>query len=609
MIRRHTAGVLACVLVQLPAIARAQTTLDGSAEWTVAKSSSASNNQTNGNSAFWQNYAVGYSSSLWDPRLVKFNTEGLFRTSSLTSGGTAQPDQQGRQGDLGYKVGVSILPASAMPFFFQASRTTSTTSGDLGPSNPVRSGMIAPSGAPPIDFQALTKSLTLGWQLGLGGLPRIELGYRRGNSVVTGGGYRAEQNDDDLSAAVLKDTARTRQSFRYQRTSFENLLAQTFQQQLNNLDYDLSALLTGHTRVTAHVGRRMTFTRSEFASTVATTDAGAYTPPPSLGAAGSEYLLAGISYDPSGRFSIRLNGTADRQSGEQATTSAGLATLSSHVELVRGLTVTATGTSGVRGQLVGHAPITVSTRSAVGGVTYQAGVRWLTGSVSATRGLGTNTTPEGQQGTTGSWSREAGVSTTFRWLGLGAGYERANNRDGILDYGNYDSERLRASAQTDIRRLSISTSADQLRIERGLAATLAHNLQRTFSGSAALRLWGGSLATATVGGFVNDYASSTGIGRDRTLFWGVGGQTALRSALRLSAWIRSEAAIASRTGFDQQVLSSFGRLEYRLRTLTVAAEYRNSQGRLQYLEMLGPDAFRGRQFRLSISRQFGIRLR
>src|SRR5204862_4468952 len=97
-------------------------------------------------------------------------------------------------------------------------------------------------------------------------------------------------------------------------------------------------------------------------------------------------------------------------------------------------------------------------------------------------------------------------------------------------------------------------------------------------------------------------------GRDQTLFWGVGGQTSFR-LLRASTWIRSEDVRAARTGYSQQGLSAFARLEYRVRTLNVAAEYRRNFSLLQYAQAFNPDSFRGRQFRLSIIRQFGFRVR
>ena len=96
------------------------------------------------------------------------------------------------------------------------------------------------------------------------------------------------------------------------------------------------------------------------------------------------------------------------------------------------------------------------------------------------------------------------------------------NRDVILDFGNYDSERVRASVDTLGSKASVSTNAEQLRIERGVGLTFAANLQKTFSATASLRLWRESQVSASAGGLVNDYASVIGIGRDRTLFWSVG---------------------------------------------------------------------------------------
>ncbi len=285
--------------------------------------------------------------------------------------------------------------------------------------------------------------------------------------------------------------------------------------------------------------------------------------------------MGSYSYEPSGRFSFRFSGNVDEQASELATTTAALATAFTSAEVVRGLTLTGTGVWGTRGQMLGITPVTVVTRSGVAGIAYQAGGRWLNGTASLTRGVGSNTTPEGLRGGTESWSREASLSSTMRWLGLGAGYERVMNRDAILDYGNYDSERVRASIDTLGSRASLSTNAEQLRITRGAGLTFAANLQKTFSSSVSFRVWRQSQITASAGGLVNDYANAIGIGRDRALFWSVGSQLAVMARLQASAWIRSEFASASKTGYTQEGLSALGRLEYRLRAFRVAAEYRH----------------------------------
>ena len=584
----------------------AQTTIDGSAEVTYNSNATRNNDQENNNGALLQNYALGLSSSLIDPRIFKYNTEGIFRTSRLTSGGTLQPDGSGHQGDVGYRLGASLLPASSIPFFIQASRTISNSQGDLGPTNPVRAGMIAPTGAPPVDFESRNKTLNLGWQVNLGALPRVELGYRDGNSVVTGGGYEAQQNDRDISARVTKDTARTRQAFHFQQTDFETQLSRTFSQNLKNLDYDLGLDLTKSLHLTGHTGRRTTFARSDFAPTVDTSQ-GAYVPPPATGLSGADYALVGLRFEPGPRFDLRFDGSTDRQTSAEAQTTSRLVAMSSHLELVKGLRLTGTGVSGTRGQLVANTPTDVNTRSLVGGATYQATLRWLSGTVTATRGTGRNVTRDGRLGAIESWSREASLSTSFPWVSLGGGYERSQSRDDILDFGNYNSERFRASAQTGSRRLSVTANADQARVERGIIdQTYASNLQRSVSGTVSLRIRHDGYLSATGGQFQNDYNGVAGSGRDQTLFWGVNGRAVL-GQLTMTAAVRRENAAASLTGFDQRALNGNVRLEYRVRMLHVAAEYREGQSRLQYIAMPSPDSMRGRQLRFSVIRQFGFR--
>lgn len=605
---RAAFGLAIAALVFAAATSEAQTTLDGSAEVSVARSTTQSADQENSNGALGQNYSIGWGSTLFDPRLFRYNLQGTYRTSNLSAETTGLDRQDGRAGDLGYKIGATVLPASAMPFFFQASRARSTSSGDLVPSNPIRSGLLAASGAPPADFESFNHELNLGWRLGVERLPQVELGYRRSESTITGGNYRATQKDRDLSASVLKNTRSTHQTFRYQATRSENILEQTFSQQLGLLDYDFGATLTTHTRLTLHAGRRNTFARSVFDAPVDPA-AGAYAPGSSTGASASQYGQVGYSYEPNARFSVRLLGNVDRQTGDAATTSASLGSVSTHAEVVKGLILTATGTAGQRQQVVASEPVTVSTRTADAGVTYQANARWVGAGASATRGVGTNTTPEGLAGASDSWSGEAHVSTTVRWFGASAGYDREQYRDDLLDFGNYAAERVRASAQAQTKRGSISTNAEQLDITRGRAATFIRNLQRTISSTASLRIIGQNFVSATAGQFFNDFDGAAGAGRDRTVFWTVGLDGSIKESIHLAGWLRNEAASASRTRFNQDALSAFARLEYRLRTLNFALEYRRSHSRMQYPGMLGPDMFAGRQIRFSVIRQFGVRVR
>jgi hypothetical protein len=317
-------------------------------------------------------------------------------------------------------------------------------------------------------------------------------------------------------------------------------------------------------------------------------------------------VTAGISYEPNSRLAVRLNGTWDQQSTAAAATNAQLATGSIHAEVVRGLAFNGAATSGQREQVIDDRVIQVATSNGVGGMTYSGGPRWLNGTVTASVGQGTNATPQGERGSTQSWAREASLSSSMGWLGIGTGYERVMNRDAILDYGNYDSERVRASVNLQTTRLSLGGTAERLQIGRGYGETLARNRQETFSATLSGRLWREILITGTAGGFTTTHLSTVGGGFDRSLFWSAGAQVAARGSLRAVGWIRSEDTVAAATLFKQRGLSALARLEYRLRTLNFALEYRRNDSELRYGNAPVPSLYRGNQFRFSLTRNFGF---
>jgi hypothetical protein len=597
----RVAGWLACALVVLPALARAQT-INGMAEWTVSRSGNTSDGQPFENNAVWQRYTLGFDSPLWDPRLMKYNAEVSFRTASLAFGG-AQTSQEGRERDLGYKLGAALFPARSFPFFIQASRNLLGESGDYPSSNAIRGGFVVPPGVDLPDFRTRNEMINIGWQLNTRRLPRIDFGYRTGSSVVTGGPYHAEQDDRDLHLGAFKETTRTRHALRYQRTSFENRTSQAFNQRFKNLDYDFGVTTSQRSRITVRSGRRSTFSLFDLPSQIVNPGTGTYRPP-SRGEVNTMYAIGDVTYEPTGRLSLDLTGSFDQQDSEPASTNAKLLITSARYELLRGLSLTATGNYGDRGQIVGDAPVTVLTRSARIGSSYRFGVRWLDGSAGYFRGIGTNTTPEGQLGEIQSWSGQAGLSAALPWFTLRGGYERANSRDEILDFGNYDSRRSQASVQRQVGRVSLEGSWEHSLVERGRGASLAVNRQHIFTSSASYRIGRDSLLTANAGGFRND----TEFGRDRMRFYGASYVSQLRRALHLTAWLRHEDVIATQTRLDQQSLASFGQLEYRLRLFSFAIEYRHNDQNLQYRELMDPLTFRGHQVLLRIARKLALAL-
>ena len=434
-------------------------------------------------------------------------------------------------------------------------------------------------------------------------LPHVEFGYRNSSSEVTGGPYYGEQRDGQLHLGMSQATAHTQQSLRFDRNSFESPVAQAYNQRFDDLNYEFGATLSNRFHASARVGRRNQFSVFEVPSDPGNGNGDGYRPP-LRGDVSTIYSVTTLSYQPWRRLGFDMSGSFDRQRAAGASTDARVATGSTRLDLVRGLSVTALGTYGDRGQIVGNVPLTVRTKTGLAGVTYRAGVSWLQGSVGYNMGGGTNTTPDGQVGRVRSEAGQAGLSISIKGVGLSGGYERSKADDEILDFGNYAIERSNAAVNTQAGRLNLSANAERARVDRGRGATFSTNLQQSVSGNVSLRIGRESQVSASVGGFQNRGT----YGDDRALFAGVGLESQIAKGLHLSAWIRQGDMVASLTHLDQKTLYSFASLEYRLRQFNLAAEYRNSQQNLMTSDLADPYNFRGHQVLLRLSRRFGRRL-
>lgn len=596
----RTGVALAWALVLLPAVARAQA-LNGAAEWTVARGSNRSDGSRYDNNSFWQGYTLGYDSAIWDPRLLKYSTEISFRTNSINAGNTDTSTLRGRQHDLGYRLGASLFAARSFPFFIQATRSSIGESGDYPSSSGIRGGITPLPGAPLPDFQTLTRSLSLGWQVNAANLPRIEVGYSTGSSALRGGPYEAEQHDSDFHAGVFKETDRARHALRYQRNSFENAISQVFNQRLSDLSYDFGATLPKRSRATVRAGRRTSFSLFDLPSQVVDPGTGGY-PVASRGAFSTLYALGSLTYEPTGRVSLDLTGAVDQQDAAEATTTARLASVSARYEAARGLSLTALGTSGTRGQLVGDVSTTVFTRSGQVGLDYRARVRWLDASVGVLRGRGLSQTPEGRIGSLRSASQQAGLSMSPGWFNLTMGYEQSRNEDEILDYGNYSIERTHAGIQAQTGSVLLSGSWEHALVSRGRGESLATNLQDVVTASASRQFGRDTQVAAHAGGF----STHTRSGFDRAQFAGASIESQLRRSLHLSAWVRKELTTATETGLDQKNFTWLAQMEYRLRFFRFALEYRKNDQDLRYGTLMTPYQFRGRQLLLRVTRKFGF---
>ena len=591
----------ACGIVLLPALARAQV-INGVVEWAVVRGGQTSaDGSDNPNDSFWQRYTVGLTTPVFDPRLLKCNAEASFRTTTLSTGapGTVQ---EGRQRDVSYNVGASLFPSRPFPFVIEAVRDTIGESGDYPSASGIRGGIPLPPGVPRADFQTHNTSLNLGWQMNAAGLPRLDFGYRARRSEVSAGPFDAEQSDGDLHAGIYLDSARTRQSLRFQRTAFENAVSQVFDQRISDLDYDLGVTLGARSRARVRAGHRGTFSRFDLPAPVVDPGVGNYSPPP-RGDVTTNYVLGGVTYEPSGRVALDFAGNVDRQNAEAIATTATLATTTMRVDAARGLSINASGTYGNRGQVLGTVPVRVRTQTGQAGATYRVGRRWLELSAGGTRGIGSSTTPLGESGQLRSWTAQTGVSVSTPWIGLSAGYDRASSTDAILVFGNYGSTRAFGAAQKDVGRMSIAVTFENAIVQRGRDLQFASNHQQTFSSSVSYRRQNHSLS-ANGGGFKN----VSEVGRDVTWFYGGSYQGQLRRTLQARAWVRRERTTATQTRLDQHTISSFAELEHRFRQFRFGVEYRRNDQQLLYERLVEPYSFRGHQLQLRISRMIGIAL-
>jgi hypothetical protein len=590
-----------CGILLQPCMARAQV-LNGVAEWAVVRGGQTSSDGVdNANNSLWQRYTVGYTAPVLDPRLLKCTAEASFRTTGLSTGsqGTVQ---EGHQRDVSYNLGASVFPSRPFPFFIDAMRDTVGESGDYPASSGIRGGIPLPPGTPRPDFRTRNKALNMGWQLNATGLPRIELGYRTRQSQVSGGPFDAAQSDGDLHAGIFEDTTRTRQSLRFQRTSFENAVSQVFDQRLSDLDYDLGVTLGQRSRARAHAGRRSTFSRFDLPSAVVDPGTGSYSPP-SRGDVTTRYALGGVTYEPNGRVSIDLAANIDRQSSPDVATSARLATTTARFDVARGLSLNTAGTYGSRGQVIAAVPVHVRTQTGQAGANYRAGVRWLEASAGVTRGIGSSVTPDGESGRLQSWTGQTGLSLSTPWIGVSLGYDRASSRDAILVFGNYESAREYASGQKELGHVSLNGMFENAIVQRGRDIAFATNHQQTYTTSVAYR-YNNHAVSANGGGFKN----RSEVGRDVTWFWGVSYQGQLRRTLRATAWVRRERTTSTQTRLDQQSVVTHGEVEYRYRQFRFSAEYRRNNQNLFYERLVDPYVFRGHQVLMRITRTFGFNL-
>jgi len=598
---RAVAGVVVCVAAAWPSAAVAQQ-INGLAAWTVGQSTNVQDDQRDQNTSLSQHYVVGLDSPFVDARLMRFNTEVSFRTNALTARRT-DVSLQGDQRNVGYKAGAALFPQRSFPLTVQASRDIVDESGEYPSSSAIRGGVVVPADQVAPAFQTINRSLNANWQLSAAHLPRIDLGYVSGRTETAGSIYRAAQRHEDVHAGATKETSRTRHVLRYDRNAIDNLILNAYNQRTSDLDYEFGALLGARSRFNVHSGRRRTFSLFDLPTQIVDPATGAFALPPS-GDMSTQYLITSASFEPDARVSFDATGSIDRQSTAPVAIGARLLVGTARLDVGGGLSLNASGTYGTREQIMADHAVGVVTRGTQAGAAFRTGPRWLEASLNAARGVGSNRTPQGASGDTQMWAGQATLTSSIRWFAVSAGEERSQSRDQILDFGNSDVIRDRASVQVQPGRFALLGSWEDAEIARGRDLTFSRTRQQTTTGAGSFRLGRSATLTATGGRF-----TSAGLwGSDTTRFWGGAFDAAPVSALHVTAWIRRDAITATQTELEQQSFAWFGSAEYRLRDFTVALEYRNTDQNLHSGLLADRYSFSGRQILFRIARKVNIPL-
>ena len=385
------------------------------------------------------------------PAPAEVDTELTYRTNRLSATGTDLADQHGQQDDLGFRVGAFGLSSGAFPFYVQASRVFGGSTVELD-GNPLRASACRRDRRPTSTREPRAGRRRAVQRAGPAArrdcLPPRGVDHHRRRRAG-----RAERRRPPRPACA--ETSRTRQALRYQRNGYDNSLTQAFSQHVDDLDYEFSATLANRFHAATRVGTPAPVLRLRDA-----VDSGGAAPtrPPPACAARPRLRGDHPQLRPPAASRVRLRGAGTARVGAR------------HHRLARGDGRHSGGGSRAVGQRRGHygdlaanswptSACASGRPRPVAGVTYPAARDGSTARWAPRRARGG--TPA-SSATAGRWSWSARPACRRRSGGsTRSGYDRASD-DQLLDYGNYDSQRGRASVSVQSSRLTVTGSAERL---------------------------------------------------------------------------------------------------------------------------------------------------
>jgi hypothetical protein len=586
---------MVCCLMLMPPAAAAAQSLNGNADWGYSRSAYRTGSDTTADGAFTQAYTLAYSSSLWDPRFAVYSGGVTFNRNALTFGG-----EDSRSDQTGFNAAASLFSMRPFRLALHASRAVGSESANYPASSQLRSGLPTVAGALP-ELATGQSEYGLNWVLSAPSLPRVEFSYQQGSGTVAAGPVDSSQTSSSMHALVSRERPRVSNTLRYDHHAAANSISSAFEQQYDDLGYELIAKASDRTRADIRAGRRATASR--FQAPADSTLDGAYRPPDG-GSVELYYGTATITHQPNARVAVDANLGYNSERSTAAATGALLATTTARVMPLAGVTLHGSGTFGQRQQDVAGVRAAALTRAVGAGAEYGIRHRAVHASAGYDAEQAWSRSDLAIDGRGQSWRAraETGVDI-FTIAQVNVGIDRDRAEDQVLTLGNQRQERTHASARTLVTtRVVLDGTYERALIDRGVEPMTFRMRYTQATTNLSIQIARERRATFTAGEFVNRTFATD----ERHQYLGVSFSGAIVGALQLTTTARRERTMSDIPRLDQDGSYIVGTLDYRLRLFLFSFEYRYTDLVLVTATRIDPLTFTGNQLALRVGRKFGM---
>ncbi|HKB09034.1 MAG TPA: hypothetical protein VKD69_00215 [Vicinamibacterales bacterium] len=588
--------MLIAVALLTPAAALAQS-LNGNADWGYVRSGYRTGSETTEDGAFTQAYTLAYSSSLWDPRFAVYSGGVTFNRNALSFGANDSRSQQ-----TGFNAAASLFSMRPFRLAVHANRAVGAETANYPASSALRAGLEPTPGATPGELATAQSEYGVNWVLSAPSLPRVEFSYAQGGGAVAAGPLESTQSTRSVHALVSRERPRLSNTLRYDHHAAANSVSAAFDQQFDDIGYELVAKANDRTRADVRAGRRTTSSR--FHAPIDPSIAADGYRPPDGGDVALYYTSATLTHQPNARFAADASFGFNDERSSAAATGALLTSATARLMPFTGLTLRGSGTYGQRRQEVAGVRAAAITRAAGAGTDYGIRYRAVHASAGVDGEEAWNRSDTFVNGRGWSWRArtEAGVDL-FGIAQLSAGLDRDRAEDQLLTLGNQRQERAHASARALITtRMMIDGTYERAIIDRGVAPTIFQTRYTQALTTMSFQVARERRASLSAGEFVN----RTFAANERHRYIGVSFAGPIAGRLRASITARRERTVADFPRLDQDGAYTFGSLDYRLRLFTFSVEYRYTDLALITATQIDPLTFNGHQLAVRIGRKFGM---